>query len=157
MEDFGPYDVRQVNEVLASGVVPFNRALGLRAVECGRDYAVVALPYSPDLVGNPETGILHGGAVTALLDATCGLAVFMAMPEPTRIATIDLRIDYMGPATPGREVLARADCTRLTSHVAFTRAVAYHGDPSGAIAAAAATFLIFHGDPSSTAERLKTL
>src|ERR1700743_3329739 len=33
------------------------------------------LPYSENLVGDPQTGVVHGGVITGLLDHTCGLAV----------------------------------------------------------------------------------
>jgi uncharacterized protein (TIGR00369 family) len=116
---------------------------------------VLRLPYAPQLVGHPETGTLHGGAVTALLDSASGVAVFMKMMQPTRIATLDLRIDYMGPAKNGRDVLARAECYKLTRNVAFVRGVAYHDEPSDPIAASSATFMIFSDPRSSLGSALK--
>jgi uncharacterized protein (TIGR00369 family) len=122
--------------------VPHNRALGIEIVELGDGYSRYRLPYDPRLIGNPETGVLHGGAITALLDACCGSAVFNALPEPQPIATLDLRIDYLGPAEPGREVLARAECYKMTKNVAFVRAIAYHDDEARPIASAAGTFMV---------------
>jgi acyl-coenzyme A thioesterase PaaI-like protein len=58
------------------------------------------------------------------------------------IATLDLRIDYMKPATPGRDLLARAECYKVTRNVAFVRGVAYHDDPSDPIATTVATFML---------------
>jgi len=123
-------------------LVPHNRALGLRFVDFADGTATLALPYDARLVGDPERGILHGGAVTSLIDATCGAAVFLRLPEAVPIATLDLRIDYLRPATPGRDVLARADCYRLTRHVAFVRAVAYHDRADDPIASAAGSFMV---------------
>jgi uncharacterized protein (TIGR00369 family) len=122
--------------------VPHNKALGVSIVEIGDGWARYKLPYDQRLVGNPETGVLHGGAITALLDACCGSAVFNALAEPQPIATLDLRIDYLSPAEPGRDVLARADCYKVTRNVAFVRAVAYHDDESRPVAAAAGTFMV---------------
>jgi uncharacterized protein (TIGR00369 family) len=122
--------------------VPHNNALGLelRAVAEGR--AEIFLPYDARLVGNPETGVLHGGAISALMDATCGAAVFQALRRPMAIATLDLRIDYLKPATPGRGVLARAHCYKVTRHVAFVRGVAYHDSEDDPIATSAGTFML---------------
>lgn len=122
--------------------VPHNHALGLdlRAVSEGR--AEILLPYDLRLVGNPETGVLHGGAISTLMDATCGAAVFQALRKPMAIATLDLRIDYLKPATPGRDVLARAHCYKVTRHVAFVRGVAFHDDEADPIATSAGTFML---------------
>ena len=124
-------------------VVPHNRALGLAMVALEDGEARMRLPYSLDLVGNPETGVLHGGPITSLMDACCGAAVFMKLSSPAPIATLDLRIDYLRPATAGRDVIAHAACYRLTRNVAFVRAMAYHDpDEADPIAAAAGAFML---------------
>lgn len=130
----------RINQTFCS-LVPHNQALGLTMVDYAEGVAVIRLPYQDLLVGNPDTGVLHGGAITALLDATCGASVFMKLVAPLPIATLDLRIDYLKPATPPRDVFARAECFKLSRNVAFARATAYQSvdDP---IATAAATFMI---------------
>lgn len=136
-----PETLKQINQFFC-GFVPHNRALGLSIDDFGEGLAVIRLPYAAHLVGNPETGVLHGGAITALLDATSGACVFLRIMRPIPVATLDLRIDYLRPAEPGRDVIARAECYHLTRNVAFTRAVAHHGDPAQPIASAAGTFMI---------------
>lgn len=132
----------------AIGMSPYNAALHMRAVQASREGVTVVLPYRPELVGNPDTGVLHGGAITGVVDGTCGIAVFLKRGSPARIATLDLRIDYLKPATPPKDVRVRAECHKLTRQVAFVRASAYHDDPSDAIAAAAGTFIIFDDQES---------
>lgn len=128
-----------------SGLVPQNNALNLSLVDFDRSgMAMMKLPYRADLIGNPDTGVLHGGVITTLLDATSGAAVFMKLWDTTPIATLDLRIDYLKPAQPPKDVIARAECLKLTRQVAFVRAVAYHEDPADPIAAASGTFMITH-------------
>ena len=122
--------------------VPHNRALGMEIVELGTAEAVFRLPYDEKLVGNPETGVLHGGAITALLDGASGAAVFTTLVEIVPIATLDLRIDYLRPAETGQPVIARATCYKMTRNVAFTRAVAYHTDPDDPIAHSVGTFMV---------------
>ena len=122
--------------------VPHNRALGIEIVEMARAEAVFRLPYDPKLVGNPDSGVLHGGVVTALLDGASGAAVFAALGDLVPIATLDLRIDYLRPAEAGRAVMARATCYKMTRNVAFTRAVAYHEDPADPIAHSVGTFMV---------------
>ena len=122
--------------------VPHNRALGAVIDDLGPDWARFRMPYDPRFVGNPETGVLHGGVITALLDACSGAAVFSRLPRMQPIATLDLRIDYLRPAEPPREVLAYAHCYHMTHNVAFTRAVAYHDAPDDPIASAVGTFML---------------
>ena len=122
--------------------IPHNRALGMRVIDMQRAMAVFALPYRADLVGNPDTGVLHGGAITAMLDAASGASVFAALTTWAPIATLDLRIDYLQAAAAGRDVTCRATCYKLSRNVAVTRAVAYHDDEQDPIASAVGTFML---------------
>lgn len=122
--------------------VPHNRALGMVIEDIGDDWARFRLPYDERFVGNPETRVLHGGAITAMLDACCGAAVFASLERMQPIATLDLRIDYLRPAEAGRDVLARATCYHTSKNVAFTRAVAYHDREDTPIASASGTFML---------------
>lgn len=130
---------------------PHNRALGLRALEVTPTGMVGELPYSEKLVGNPDTGVLHGGAVTSLIDATCGAAVVVALGAVCRVATLDLRIDYLKPAASGQNVVCHAECYRRTRNVAFARAVAHQGDEADPIASASGTWMVFPDEPLSEA------
>jgi len=123
--------------------IPHNRALGMRVERMERAEAVFVLPYAPKLVGNPDTGALHGGAITALIDACSGAAVFAALKDWQPIATLDLRIDYLSAGIAGKDVVCRAHCYRLARNVAFTRAFAYHADDeNNPIASSAGTFML---------------
>ena len=125
-----------------SANVPHNKALGVEILEMKPHEALFRLPYDEKLVGNPDTGVLHGGAITALLDGASGAAVFASLVDFVPIATLDLRIDYLRPAEVGLAVHARATCYKMTKNVAFTRAVAYHEDPDDPIAHSVGTFMI---------------
>jgi len=122
--------------------VPHNIALGIRILGASPTEASFELPYDAKLVGNPETGTLHGGAITALLDAASGAAVFAALPSLVPIATLDLRIDYLKPASPGKPVIGKATCYKMTRNVAFTRAMAYQDHPGNVIAHSVGTFML---------------
>ena len=125
--------------------IPHNQVLGLRVAQAGEDTTSLVLPYSPELVGNPETGVLAGGPVTSLIDAACGGAVLMKVGRSVRIATLDLRIDYLRPARPGQDLVAHAHCYKLTRSVAFVRALAHQGDESDPVASAQGTFVVRAG------------
>lgn len=121
---------------------PHAIALKLETVSLDADGATLRVPYDEKLIGDPDTGVIAGGVVTALLDHACGQAVHTGLTEFKTIATLDLRIDYMRPAEPGKDIFARAHCYKVTRSVAFVRAVAYDVDPSDPVAAAQAAFML---------------
>ncbi len=122
--------------------IPHARALGMSFVEIGEGVAELTMPYDTRFVGDPHTGVIHGGAISTLMD-TCGGAAVMAHPAGAGgTATLDLRIDYMRAATPGQNVTARATCYHVTRSVAFVRAVAMDDDRENPVASATGAFTI---------------
>ena len=121
---------------------PYARALGLELVGLAGQVCEMRMPYREDLVGQPETGVIAGGAVSALMDTCCGTAVLIHPEPPSGTATLDLRIDYMRPATPGKDIVARAECYHMAHSVAFVRATAHDGEGDTPVASVAATFTV---------------
>ncbi|MBX9460113.1 MAG: PaaI family thioesterase [Brevundimonas sp.] len=126
---------------LASGAA-HTHALGFEFDRLEGDRVRIRVPWREDLVGDPDTGVLAGGLVTALLDHVGGLAVWIALDRFEPIATLDLRVDYMRPAEPRRELIAEARCYRLTRSIAFVRAWAFEDEPDDPVAAAQATYVL---------------
>lgn len=131
-----------INPIQFMEALPHGKALGIELVELGEGSAVMSLPYNERLVGAVDTGVIHGGAISALIDMCCGAAV-MVHPEIKGItATIDLRIDYLRSAHPGDTIIARAECFHMTRSVAFVKATAEDSDTNTPIATAAGTFMV---------------
>ena len=121
--------------------LPFSKFLGLNLDRLGGGRAKMSMPYQKKLIGDPKTGVIHGGVVTTLLDSCCGAAVMAAGSPKFPTATIDLRIDYMRPATPSQRIKAIATCYNLTKSVAFVRAVALDHNEEKPVAMAAGAFV----------------
>lgn len=121
---------------------PQGRAIGIELVRIDGGTVSGRAPYKPELVGDPATGVIAGGVITTFLDQLSGLATVLALKEMAMVATIDIRIDYMRAAEPGRDVLAEAHCYKVGRNVAFVRAVAYEDTPANPIAHATSTFMV---------------
>lgn len=131
---------------------PQAAALGFRLVAVESGLATMAVDHKPDLVGDPETGVVAGGVVTTLLDHVCGLAVtsrLLSEGHLTRVATLDLRIDYMRAAEPGKTIFGRARCYKLGHAIAFVRAAAFDVEEDDPVATAQAAFSIIPNDSAA--------
>ncbi|MCF6443995.1 PaaI family thioesterase [Nereida sp. MMG025] len=125
--------------------IPHSQALGMTLTTIDDGVAEITMAYDEKLVGDPVTKVIHGGAVSALMD-TCGGAAVMSHPAaPIGTATIDLRIDYMRAATPGQTITARAECYHVTRSVAFVRATAMDEDADNPVATATGAFTLERG------------
>ncbi len=122
--------------------IPHSRALGMRLTDIGDGTAEITMDYDARFVGDPKTRVIHGGAVSALMDTCCGAAVMSHPDAPAGTATIDLRIDYMRAATPGQAITTRATCYHITRSVAFVRAIAVDEDTEKPVASASGAFTV---------------
>lgn len=129
--------VRQFIEAL-----PHAQGLGLKIHRLEDGEAEIAMAYDTRFIGDPKTGVIHGGAVSALMDTCGGAAVIAHRDVQGHTATIDLRIDYMRAATPGQTITARATCYHVTRSVAFVRATTFDEDFDNPVATATGTFTV---------------
>lgn len=121
--------------------IPHSRTLGLQSVQGERGRATMMIPWSESLVGNRNTGVLHGGVITSLIDNTSALAIYSLLAQHESFATLDLRIDYLKPATPELPVYCQAECYKLGTRIAFTRATAYQENSDQPVAYSVGTFM----------------
>lgn len=122
-------------------VLPHCQALGMSIVSADQSGVTVELPWSEEIVGNMETGVIHSGVVTTLMDTTCGISTVAALPAPEACPTLDLRIDHMTTPEPHKSLFATVEAYRVTRNIVFTRCTAWQESPDHPIAHAVGTFM----------------
>ncbi len=150
--EFEPEYVEGVRAIFEEKIV-FNQVLGLKLTEMRGDHATATLSMAPQLVGHFQYNRLHGGVISASLDALGGIACFLAvgarhMDEPpakrierfSKIGTIDLRIDYLRQGI-GERFIMRADVLRVGSRVGTTR-MDFWDDQGTLIAAGSGAYIV---------------
>lgn len=129
---FEPEFTQGLKELFEEKIV-FNKTLGLKITSFAQGRVIATMAMRPELIGHFAHNRIHGGAISAGLDAMGGLAVMVAigarhMDEPPaqrllrflKLGTIDLRVDYLRPGI-GEVFELRAEVMRLGSRVASTR------------------------------------
>ncbi len=137
-----------------SDLPPHAKAIGMELVSVEARKCLVRVPYADFLIGDPDTGVIHGGVITATLDNASGWAVrcHEGWAEGVSMATLDIRIDYMKPATPGEVLFVEAECYRMGRSVAFVRALAFHDNKDNPVASSVGAFML--GTPNQQGRNL---
>ncbi|HEY9209614.1 MAG TPA: thioesterase family protein [Acidovorax sp.] len=150
--EFEPEFIAGVKTIFEEKIV-FNHVLGLKVLSLDPERVVARIDMKPELVGHYAYNRVHGGVISAGLDAMGGLAVMAAIgarhmdetPEQrlhrfARLGTIDLRVDYLRPGI-GSHFELRAEVLRLGSRVATTR-MEFFGPDGVLMSAAAAAYIV---------------
>ena len=119
-----------------------SQALNMQLVSVGEGRAVVSMPYDASLIGDSLTGVVHGGAVSALLDSSAGAAAISHPKVGPIAATMTLSINYMRAAKPHHTLVAEAHCYHVTRFVAFVKVNATDQGHDSPVAIANGTFTV---------------
>ncbi|MBE0548002.1 MAG: thioesterase family protein [Rubrivivax sp.] len=133
--------------------ITFNQTLGLKIESVRPGDVRATFPMRPELVGHYAYGRLHGGVISAVLDAMAGLTAMVAIAENhphdnvqqvmhrfSRLGTIDLRIDFLRQGL-GRYFVATAEVTRLGGRVGSVQ-MRLVNDEGSLIATGAASYIV---------------
>jgi uncharacterized protein (TIGR00369 family) len=133
--------------------ISFNEVLGFNVVSFEPQETLVRFAMRPELVGHYVYGRLHGGVISAVLDATAGFALMLALAEKhcdegadqvmarfSRMGTVDLRIDYLRPGL-GKHFNASATVIRLGGRIASTQ-MRLESDDGKLVATGAGAYVI---------------
>lgn len=138
MSEENPYFGRAARFI---GVLKHCQVLGMKIKEASAKSLTIELPYSESHVGNPSTGVIHGGVLTTLMDTASGTMVINALPQMELCPTLDLRVDYVRAAEPKKSIFAFAEAYRVSRNVVFTRCTVHQGDINEPVANCVATFM----------------
>ena len=130
---------------LQNGAGGHGSHLGLSYSAHGPDWAEMALPYDARLIGDPDSGVIASGPILSMMDMATSMSVWLKLNGFRAHATLDLRVDYLRPATPGKTVIGRGECYRITRSIAFVRGQAHDGDPADPLAHVAGTLMAPEG------------
>ena len=149
---FEPEFIAGLKTIFEERIV-FNQVLGLKIISMEAERAVGRIDMKPELIGHFAHNRIHGGVISAGLDAMGGLAVMAAigarhMDEAplqrlhrfAKLGTIDLRIDYLRPGI-GSHFELRAEVLRLGSRVATTR-MEFLGPDGKLLSSGAAAYIV---------------
>lgn len=135
----GPFDPVLAGKLM--GKLGHPGFLGLAYGGHGPDWFEAVLPWREDLVGFGQMDVLASGPVISLFDTATAMAIWTRRGRFVPQVTLDLRIDYVRAAVPGRAVVARAECYQVRGDLSFVRALAHDGDIADPLAHATAIFM----------------
>jgi uncharacterized protein (TIGR00369 family) len=134
-----PFDPKRFLSYVSQ--VGHSGALGIFYHDHGEDWAELGLPYDARLVGMAQSGILASGPIISLMDMATSIAIWVRLGRFRPQVTLDMRVDYLRPAVPGRTIIGRGECYGVTRSVGFVRGVAHDGDASDPVAHVGGTFM----------------
>ena len=133
--------------------IPFNKFIGLKLEFVDLDIVRARFDTRAEFIGNPVHGILHGGVISSVLDATGGITASLgilrrAQREPfndieghlTKVGTIDLRVDYLRPGR-GKYFVSTGLIMRTGRKVTVCR-MEMHNDREKLIAVGTGTYIV---------------
>ncbi|MFT5830639.1 MAG: hypothetical protein ACI9D0_001225 [Bacteroidia bacterium] len=109
--------------------IPFNKLMGIEILEVTEVRALLKLPYTEQIVGDPFRPALHGGALAMLADTAGGTAALAATGHGDKVSTLDMRIDYLRGANL-KDTFAEALIVRAGSRAVVVRIHVYQEDAS---------------------------
>lgn len=104
--------------------VPFNKLLRMKVEECREGFARVQIPFRNELVGDTRRPALHGGVISAVIDACGGLAVWTQFEVEDLISTVDLRTDFLRPG-PDCDICVESKVVRMGNRVSVVHTVVF--------------------------------
>ncbi len=106
-------------------LIPIHKFLGVELLEIRHGYAKVKVPFREEVIGDFMRRRWHGGIIATIMDSVGGIAggTYATSPK-NKMATIDIRIDYLKPAEASA-IIVEGEIVRLGKTILVTRMKAY--------------------------------
>jgi len=119
--------------------------LDMRVHARGADWIELAMPWNEAIMGSAADATCAAGPIIGLLDNAAGIAAWQRRGLIAPQVTVDLRIDHLRSATPGRTIIARGECHAIAGALAYVRGFAHDGAPDDPVAHLAGSFMLLDG------------
>ncbi|PCJ11735.1 MAG: hypothetical protein COB04_18665 [Gammaproteobacteria bacterium] len=142
------FDFEAVKNMMETQFSDFNelgKDMGFEPVEATGEKVVIKIPFNPLLADH--RGALHGGTITTLLDTASGMCIFLKTQTLTPMATLDLRVEYLQPVTPGLGIIAEVSCYHTCDMLANVRGLAYHESSKDPVVSFSGAFMMNTSGP----------
>lgn len=123
-------------------VFPHCADLGLALTKRGSNTVQIQLAPRPEFQAHAELDIFHSSVLTSAADTTAGLSVMASLPQMAPLATLDLHVDYLKPASIKHNIVIDTECFKRTQNVAFVRGVVWQQQADNVVANITASFML---------------
>ncbi|EAY31726.1 PaaI family thioesterase [Microscilla marina] len=143
MQEATELDIALYRKIFAD-YIPYHRLLGFELDVLQQGKASLIIPYKKELLGNIVAGNFHGGVIVSAMDSIGGMAAMTMIDiKVDKIATIDIRTDFLSPAKKDNNVVVEAQVQKSGNRVVFTHIQAYHqGKPEHILAEGRAIYSV---------------
>ena len=112
-------------EKIFNELIPFNQFVGMRLLELSEGYAKAIIPFQQHLLGDARVQAIHGGVISAAMDAVGGIAGITTLTSyEDKLVTIDMRVDYIRSAR-NTDLIVEARIVRSGNRIVTTNMQAF--------------------------------
>ena len=123
MEEF---DTKLLLKRLSEGMIPMHTLLGVELHDVQDGFVAFKLPFHEKLIGDFINRKIHGGVISAVMDAVGGAVGILNFKAPEdQLSTINIHVNYLLPTTD-KDMIFEARSIKNGSRVIFTEMKAFH-------------------------------
>ncbi len=120
---------------------PIGKKLGMKFTQIKEGTAVFELDVRKEHLNS--VGVVQGGVITAMLDASMGLAFGSVIPKQYKFATMEINVSFLKPIMEGH-LIARGSVLKKGKRAGFTEGSLYLKDigPKTLVAKASGSLIV---------------